>query len=647
VFNYQAASVSKDLILAECIIDALTLWRHGYKNALAAFGARGFTDDCLAAIRDNHTVRLFVAFDPDDAGDKGAVAVAGRIATAAPACQVLRVVLPAGLDLNEYFQSGKTADDFAALLKCATPMNAPNASAKPGLAIIDGGLDLTFGNPDNGQRRYRVRGIPRALSASLRVNLRVQSNGHTHIDTADLYLERARQALALRLADLFNVEASVATADLLSIVSAIESHQADQTLKDNAKPEPEPMNDHEKAAAFAFLRDPHLMRRVLDDFDTLGLVGESVNKQLGYLIAVSRKLQKPLSGVVVSRAAAGKSTLLEKIVDLCPPEDVVRYTRITAQALFYKGKTALKHKLLVIEEQQGASGADYALRILQSGQNLLLSAPTTNPETGRIESIDYEAEGPLAYLASTTSASRDFETATRGFELTADESVDQTRRIQKAQRRSRTLHGILAKRSAEAIKRRHQNAQRLLDCVEVCNPFADQLTFPADILTTRREQEKYLSLIEAITFLHQHQRPRKHVQHGTERVEYVETTPDDIRLANTLISAVLSQTLEELAAPSATLLSEIDNMVETLAKKERRPKQEIQFSRRQIREWTRWSDFQIREHIGQLEQLEYLAVVAGKQGKRYFYQLQYKPRFSTDPLKNGLVDPDSLVKPVA
>jgi hypothetical protein len=41
----------------------------------------------------------------------------------------------------------------------------------------------------------------------------------------------------------------------------------------------------------------------------------------------------------------------------------------------------------------------------------------------------------------------------------------------------------------------------------VVNPFADRLTFLDDRTRTRRDHEKYLTLIDAITLLHQHQRP--------------------------------------------------------------------------------------------------------------------------------------------
>ena len=54
------------------------------------------------------------------------------------------------------------------------------------------------------------------------------------------------------------------------------------------------------------------------------------------------------------------------------------------------------------------------------------------------------------------------ENATRCFELTMDESVEQTQRIHERQRLMRTEAGLGLRRKAEAIVKRHWNVQRLL-----------------------------------------------------------------------------------------------------------------------------------------------------------------------------------------
>ena len=122
----------------------------------------------------------------------------------------------------------------------------------------------------------------------------------------------------------------------------------------------------EKAAAFRLLKDPKLLDRILEDFARCGVVGEETNKLVGYLAAVSRRLEAPLAVVVQSSSAAGKSLLMDAILGFVPEEDRVQYSAMTGQSLFYMGETDLKHKVLAIVEEEGATRAAYALKLLQS-----------------------------------------------------------------------------------------------------------------------------------------------------------------------------------------------------------------------------------------------------------------------------------------
>jgi len=95
-------------------------------------------------------------------------------------------------------------------------------------------------------------------------------------------------------------------------------------------------------------------------------------------------MDDPLSILILSRSAAGKSTIAEAVAALVPPEDVVRLTRLTGQSLFYQKSQSIRHKLLVVEEESGVSDAAYALRILQSAKRLAVQTPTGS----------HEVEGP-------------------------------------------------------------------------------------------------------------------------------------------------------------------------------------------------------------------------------------------------------------
>jgi DNA primase len=491
-------------------------------------------------------------------------------------------------------------------------------------------------------RQYRIRGVSLHNFERLRVNIRASQGTVFHIDSLDLYQSRARRAFAAHLAKLFQVELPMIEADLLYMIGVIEAYQV-QLLneeKQPQKPVAPVMTAAEQEAAIKFLKRPDLMDQIIEDLETIGHVGEENRKLLGYLIAVSRKLERPLSGIVISQSGAGKSGLVEKIQELTPPEDVEFFSRITPQALYYMEPDALKRKLLIIEERTGGEGADYSIRTLQSRQKLTQAVPIKDPNSGKIKTMTFEVEGPIAYLETTTNPNLNHENATRCFEIFLDESIEQTRRIHQAQREAKTVKGILRKAKAEAIKNLHHNAQRLLKTVPVHNPYVLLLDFPADSLRTRRDHERFLSLIEAVTFLHQYQRPTKQIDAGNgEQIACIESTVDDYAIAYRVACEILGFSLDDLKKHARDLLDQIQEMVKRESRETGQIETEITFTRRQIREFTSWPDYQIKTYIKQLEDLEYLILQQVKTRGQFEYRLNdpNQPK----PLK-GLLTPEEL-----
>ena len=156
------------------------------------------------------------------------------------------------------------------------------------------------------------------------------------------------------------------------------------------------MSEPEKAAALDLLRDPHLLDRILTDFDRCGVVGEDDNKVVGYLAATSRKLRQPLAIMIQSSSAAGKSSLMESILDFVPYEDRFSFSAMTPQSIFYMGETDIGHKVLSIAEEAGAERASYALKVLQSEGQLTIASTAKEPGTGRLVSHQYRVQGPVA-----------------------------------------------------------------------------------------------------------------------------------------------------------------------------------------------------------------------------------------------------------
>ena len=153
-----------------------------------------------------------------------------------------------------------------------------------------------------------------------------------------------------------------------------------------------------------------------------GVVGEDTNKLVGYLACVSRKLDKPLAVMIQSSSAAGKSSLMDAVLALMPDDDCVQYSAMTGQSLFYMGETNLKHKILAIAEEEGASNASYALKLLQSEGEVTIASTGKDDTTGELITRDYRVEGPVMLFLTTTAIDIDEELLNRCVVLTVNES---------------------------------------------------------------------------------------------------------------------------------------------------------------------------------------------------------------------------------
>jgi len=515
------------------------------------------------------------------------------------------------------------------------------ATSRPQALLEKGAIDLELRG-----RRYRARWASPASVEHLRVNVRVEAgtNGSAkvHVETLDLYSPRSRQSFAVRAGRIFGTSGDAFEDDLSELLLAVDHAQrsaaSNATAAELAANAPPAMTDLERKQALDLLRAPDLMDRIARDMELVGYVGEDNNKKLGYLIAVSRKLADPLSAIIISQSGAGKSGLTGAVERLVPPEELVFWSRLTPQALYYVEKDFLKRKLVVIEERAGSDAADYSIRALQSKQKLVQAVPIKDPATGVIRTRTMEVEGPAAFLETTTRLQINPENASRCFELYLDESMAQTARVQDAQRTAKTLDGLRLRERGRVIEHMHQNAQRLLDSVAVVVPYAPLLTFPATWLRTRRDNLRLLNLIEAVAFLHQMQRPRLRLPSGAD---YIEATVEDYAIAYALASSVLGFGLDELRKPARDLLAVLETKLRTLAQERGLPATKVQFTRREVREWAGLPQHQVKHAMHELEELEYVHFDRSPRGSRYSYQLVDDAERKRSPMA-GLLTPGEL-----
>ncbi len=695
LFNRAALmpGTCEELIVCEALIDALTFWCAGLRNVTSAYGIEGVTDELIEAIQVGGTRRVLIAFDRDEAGERGALKLAERLMASGIDC--FRVVFPKGMDANEYALKvtpaakslgllirkaewmGKgappkresvelveitvcdlkpsaapviplAAKEEAPALPVAAVPSAPAADAPA--QVNEREVVLTFGEGKDA-RRWRVRGLPKNLAVGvLKVNVMVSAegsdnSGRFHVDTLDLYAARARAVFVQQASSELGIAEGVLKTDLGRVLLKLEALQ-DEAIREALAPKELPtpsMTEADQIEALALLKSSELMARIVDDFDACGVVGERTNKLVGYLAAVSRLLDRPLAIVIQSSSAAGKSSLMDAVLAFVPEEARTKYSAMTGQSLFYMGQTSLKHRILAIAEEEGASRASYAMKLLQSEGELTIASTGTDPATGNLITQEYRVEGPTMLMMTTTAIDLDEELLNRCLVLTVDEDREQTRRIHALQREKRTLAGLAKREAKTAILTTHQNAQRLLRALAVVNPYADRLTFLDDRTRTRRDHEKYLTLIDVIALLHQHQREIKTAHVAGRVVEYIEATLDDIAQANAIAHEVLGRSLDELPPQTRRVLGAIVGMVETQAKEQAAPRAEVRFTRAQVRAITGQSDTRCRMHLDRLAAMEYLLVHRGQRGQSYEYELLHDaPADADGPHLAGLIDMAAL-----
>jgi len=303
----------------------------------------------------------------------------------------------------------------------------------------------------------------------------------------------------------------------------------------------------------------------------------------------------------------------------------------------------LKHKILSIAEEEGVAQASYALKLLQSEGQLTIASTGKDPGTGRMETQEYHVEGPVMIFLTTTAIDVDEELLNRCVVLTVDENREQTRAIQQQQRLNETLDGMLAAKRTAAVRRLHQNAQRLLRPLVVVNPYADRLGFTDDCARRRRDHIKYLALIRSIALLHQYQRPIQTTTIDDETIQFVEVVPSDIALANRLSNHVLGNSIDELPPQTRRLLIELYEWMQSECKRLDVEQAEFSFTRRMVREALGWNQTQLHVHFRRLLEMDYLLVRRGGRGSTLVYELLWDGRGREgEPTLCGLIDVTKL-----
>ena len=243
-------------------------------------------------------------------------------------------------------------------------------------------------------RAWRVRGARSSSNGDgqhLQVALSVndQTSGRFHLDTLDLYMARlrhgfldaaatelhaSREKLALEMADVLSVAERTRDEGCVRTPRSCSATRSGEWRCPSSR-------TTGSSDASQDIERPRGRGRVDEPADVLSR-------------DLSRKCQRPLGVLVQSSSAGGKSTLVDAVCSLLPPEDLVTLSAITSQALYYLGGSGLSHKVLYVAEEHGAQRASHALKLLLSEGRRAIATTGKDHASRRLQTTNYETAGP-------------------------------------------------------------------------------------------------------------------------------------------------------------------------------------------------------------------------------------------------------------
>jgi hypothetical protein len=456
----------------------------------------------------------------------------------------------------------------------------------------------------------------------LRVTIKIAFNAIAIRHNLDLYNDSQTEKLIRKCSERFELGTVYLNKVVGDLINQLEHYRMEELKKQAAPTKKRTLTTEEQEAAIAFLQQENLLERTNEMIGNSGMIGEEQNRLLMYIIFTSRKREHPLHIISLASSGAGKSYLQEKVSELIPEEDKIEMTVLSESALYYFGQEELKHKLILIEDLDGAENALYPLRELQSKRKITKTIVTTDTK-GNTKTAHLTVEGPVSVAGCTTQESIYEDNANRSFLIYLDESTAQDEKIMAYQRAQSA--GTINSQTERAAKELLKNVQRALQPITIKNRYAELLQLPKEVFKPRRSNAHYLQFIEAITFYKQYQRAQR-ADIITGEI-YIETTIEDIQEANTLIKEILLRKSDELN----TACRRYFEYLKAYLKSENK----IQFTTKEVREALKTNHGSQKRYMLQLLDNNYVKKEAQK-NRSYIYEIVSYEEYET--LQNNITN---------
>ncbi|AFM13437.1 CHC2 zinc finger domain-containing protein [Turneriella parva] len=624
IFNSRAL-IAKEIIITESVIDALSLMTLGYRNVIAAYGAQGFTEEMKERLSAAGTERLYVAFDADNAGNRGAEKIVEKLR--GTEIQVYRVQFPDGFDPNEFIRKVENAAAIfkdliinSSLISLAeeakTEATAPRDWEKKGSEY-----HFTFG-----ERLYIARGLEKnADDTTLKTLLRASLGEKFHIDNLDLFHAKSCWGFVKSTSERLGLDDKVIRADLDKITTTLEPELKIVLRKETALEIASKyrVNLLVQQKAEKALREPDYLIHFLREVEECALVGENLNVLFGLASTITRKCRDQIHIIIQSESSSGKSTLLNLLADFVPDEDKLYFTQITPKSFYHAEEGSMKNKSIFVVEMQGLAEAQYPIQQMMSEKKLVNIYTMTDPKTGKFVNETRLVEGPDQFTITCPTENISDDINNRSAILSMMQNKDQLEKVMQFQRRLLSGEGVKLRKRRFDLVELAQHIQRALTITRTVNPHMAHLHFGAETNRSLRDHQRYLNVIEAITILFQKQREIVTI----DGEPHIRTHVIDIAIGNFLCQRVFGRSLTVLPPQTNSFVSKIAQHYLSYAKEKKIEFTQIWFYRRDMQEIMKLSMNRVHEHTNRAVMAEYFTTRRDQNGIAY--------RFLFEPAANG------------
>ena len=639
--NYPSQE-TQTLVLTESVIDATTLLKYTDYTVLALYGTNGLTQEhseALIQLTQLEEVTFFL--DGDESGRNAVSKHSQTLHELLPNVTISDVATPDNEDVNSLVQSHEP-EILQHLIQERKPIFLIEEKAPTDKNPIPDTRQLDTSNPDYLTLNHELLkitvlgGINLIAVDKLKVTLRIERNDpstgsgmqnplyHIRQSNLDLYNDEQLEKFIRKVAERLELGTREVQHTLYTLINGLEDYrkQQNQANKEEETP-PKILTPQRKQKLIKFLKAPNLLQRTNDLIGKTGMIGETNNRLLMYLVFTSRLREQPLHIISLGASGTGKTYLQEKISQLIPTHHKLEITALSENALYYFDRTELKNKLVLIEDLDGAQDDKilYAIRELMSKKRISKTIPIKDAK-GNLKTITLQVEGPIC-LAGTTTKEKIYEdNANRSLLIYLDNSKAQKDAIMQYQQALSA--GLVNKKEEQNAIEFLQDVQTLLKSVKVRNPYATQLNIPETVFKPLRTNTHYLAFIETITFYNQYQRSvSTDKQIGQQ---YITTTLEDIQQANTLLKDVLLTKSDELTKACRNFLEVLKAHLQSNNKPS--------FYSSELRKTLRINPKTLSRYLYDLQRYNHLRIVSGSKARGYEYELIDSKEYQT--LQNSI-----------